>query len=68
MIKKISNDFKELDLYVISKEMYDLAKEKTRDYYVLPITKKEFPDMDYKELVRKRYDYLQKIIEEKNNK
>lgn len=66
MIKKISNDFKELDSYAISKEMYDLAKEKTRDYYVLPITRKEFPDMDYEELVRKRFDYLQKIIEEKN--
>ena len=68
MIKKISNDFKELDSYAISKEMYDLAKEKIRDYYVLPITKKEFPDMDYEELVRKRFDYLQRIIEEKNKK
>ena len=68
MIKKISNDFKELDSYAISKEMYDLAKEKTRDYYVSPITKKEFPDMDYEELVRKRFDYLQRIIEESKSK
>ncbi len=43
--------------------MYDLAKERTRDYYVLPITKKEFPDMDYEEL-----NHFHKIIEEKNRK
>lgn len=68
MIKKISNDFKELDSYAISKEMYDLAKEKTRDYYVLPITKKEFPNMDYEELLKKRYNKLKKWINEENNK
>lgn len=66
MIKKISNDFKELESYAVSKEMYDLAKEKTREYYLLPLTKKEFPDLDYEELLKKRYDYIQKIIEEKN--
>lgn len=48
--------------------MYDLAKEKTRDYYVSPITKKEFPDMDYEELVRKRYDYLKETIDKENKK
>ena len=38
-----------------------LAKEKKQEIIMYYLYKKNFPDMDYEELVRKRYDYVQKI-------
>lgn len=66
MIKKVSNNYNEFISYAVTKEMYELAKEKTRSEYTYPITKKEFPDMTYEELLKKRFDYVQKLMEEKN--
>lgn len=68
MIKMISNDFKELESFAISNEMYELVKEKTRDDYPYPLTKKEFPDIDYEELIKNRFEHLKNWINKENNK
>lgn len=67
LIKKVYNDYKELETYAISKDTYELAKEKTREQYSdFPITKKSYPEMSYEELLKHRLEYVTKYF--KNEK
>lgn len=69
LIKKVYNDYKELETYAISKDTYELAKEKTREQYSeFPITKKSYPEMSYEELLKHRLEYMNEFLNEKNNK
>jgi len=38
--------------------MYDIAKEKTKEYYNLPITQKKFPQLSHEERLKKQLEYL----------
>lgn len=60
IIRKVTNDFDDLESYSISKEMYDLAKEKTKDYYTLPLKQKKFPKLSREERMNKHIEYLKK--------
>ena len=67
LIKKVYNDFKELETYSISKDTYELAKEKTREQYSkFPITKKLYPEMSYEELLEHRLEYVNHYFKNKN--
>ncbi|MEG0959994.1 MAG: helix-turn-helix transcriptional regulator [Erysipelotrichaceae bacterium] len=60
IIRKVSNDFADLESYTVSKEMYDLAKEKTKDYYALPLKLKKFPELSREERIKKHMNYIKK--------
>lgn len=64
IIRKVTNDFDDLESYSLSKEMYDLAKEKTKDYYTLPLKQKRFPKLSREERVKKHIDLIKN---QKNN-
>ena len=58
MIKKINENIGDLESYSIPPESYNTAKEKTINYYSLPLTKKEFPELSREERLRKHIEYL----------
>ena len=69
LIKKVYNDYKELETYAISKDTYELAKEQTRlQFSEFPITKKEYPEMSYEDLLKHRLEYMNEFLNKKNNK
>jgi hypothetical protein len=43
--------------------MYEMAKEKTVEYYTLPLTKKHFPELSHDELLKKRWESMKSIEE-----
>lgn len=59
IIREISDNYKDLEAYALSKDMYDMAKEKTIEYYKSPLTQKEFPELSREELLRKRREYME---------
>lgn len=61
IIRKVTNDFDDLESYSISKEMYDLAKEKTKDYYAQPLKQKKFPELPREERIEKHRSFLNKV-------
>lgn len=58
IITKTKNDFTDLESYAVSKEMYDLAKEKTKEYYTLPLKQKKFPEISREERMKKHLKYM----------
>ncbi len=58
MIKKINENIGDLESYSIPQESYNTTKEKTINYYSLPLTKKEFPELSREERLRKHIEYL----------
>ena len=69
LIKKVYNDYKELETYAISKDTYELAKEQTRlQYSEFPITKKAYPEMSYDELLKHRLEYVNNYFKNNNKK
>jgi len=50
-----------LETFAISKELYDMAKEKEIDYRKLPLTQKEFPEYSHEELFNKRLEYMKSL-------
>ena len=43
--------------------MYDIAKEKTKEYYNLPITQKKFPQLSHEERLKKQLEYLKSQLD-----
>lgn len=58
MIKKINENIGDLESYSIPHDSYNTAKEKTINYYSLPLTKKEFPELSREERLRRHIEYL----------
>ena len=58
IIRKVINDYADLASYTVSKEMYDLAKEKTKDYYTLPLKQKKFPELSRAERMKRHMDFI----------
>lgn len=58
IIKKVTNDYADLESYTVSKEIYDFAKEKTKDYYTLPLKQKKFPELSREERLKKHKNFL----------
>ena len=61
VIANVENDYMDLESYTVSKEMYDLAKERTKNYYTLPLKQKKFPELSREERIEKHMTYLSKI-------
>lgn len=58
ILKELSNNLFDLESYSITKEQFDSMKNKSVDYYSLPLTKKEFEELSRDEILKKRIEYL----------
>ena len=61
ILKKVKELVTDLETFAISKELYDMAKEKEIDYRELPLTQKEFPVYSREELFEKRMEYMKSL-------
>jgi len=59
VLRRVLDTFNEFRTHFLSKEFYDMAKEKDREYYTLPLSKIEVPELSSGELMKARRDYLE---------
>lgn len=60
IIREVDENYKDLEAYALTKDMYDMAREKTKEYYAnSPLSRKEYPELSREELLRKRREYLE---------
>lgn len=61
IIASIKDNLHDLETYAISKEIYDMQKERSLESFVeLPLTQKNFPELSREERQRKHIEYLKK--------
>ena len=60
ILKELSDNLFDLESYSITKEQFDSMKDKSVDYYTLPLTQKEFEELSRDERVKKHIEYLKK--------
>lgn len=58
ILKDLSDNLFDLKSYSITKEQFDSMKNKSVDYYTLPLTQKEFEELSRDEILKKRIEYL----------
>ena len=61
VIGRVKNHFSDLETYNLSKEMYEMAKEKDVEYFTTPLTKKHFPELSHDELLKKRWEHMESL-------
>lgn len=65
LISMVKNNYTDLESFAISEDIYNLTKEKTKDYYSsAPTKKKTFPNLSREERIEKHIDYLKKSSNE----
>lgn len=64
IIAKVENDYMDLESFAVSKEIYETSKEKTIEYYGLPLQKKIHSDLSREERIQKHMNYLN-LMEDK---
>ena len=62
ILKELSDNLFNLESYSITKEQFDSMKNKSVEYYSLPLTQKEFEELSRDEILKKIIEYLKKII------
>lgn len=60
ILKEISDNLFDLESYSITKDQFDSMKNKSVEYYSLPLTQKEFKELPRTERVKKHIEYLKK--------
>lgn len=58
ILKELSNNLFNLESYSITKEQFDSMKNKSIEYYSLPVTQKEFEELSRDDILKKRIEYL----------
>lgn len=58
ILKELSDNLFDLESYSITKEQFDSMKNKSLEYYSLPLTQKEFEELSRDEILKKRIEYL----------
>ncbi|MFD0966266.1 helix-turn-helix domain-containing protein [Seminibacterium arietis] len=58
ILKELSDNLFDLESYSITKEQFDSMKNKSVEYYSLPLTQKEFEELSRDEILKKRIGYL----------
>lgn len=58
ILKELSDNLFDLESYSITKEQFDSMKNKSLEYYSLPLTQKEFENLSRDEILKKRIEYL----------
>lgn len=64
IVAKVENDYMDLASFAVSKDMYDTSKEKTINYYTLPLQKKVFIELPREERMKKYKEIIIKNNEE----
>lgn len=60
ILKEISDNLFSMESYSITKDQFDSMKNKSVEYYSLPLTQKEFKELPRTERVKKHIEYLKK--------
>ena len=60
ILKELFDNLFDLESYSITKEQFDSMKNKSLEYYNLPLTQKEFEELSRDEILKKRIEYLKK--------
>ena len=60
ILKELSDNLIDLELYSITKEQFDSMKNNSVEYYSLPLPQKEFEELSRDEILKKRIEYLKK--------
>lgn len=58
ILKELSDNLFDLKSYSITKEQFDSMKNKSIEYYTLPLTQKKFEELSRDEILKKRIEYL----------
>lgn len=58
ILKELSDNLFDLESYSITKEQFDSMKNKSVEYYSLPLIQKEFEELSRDEILKKRIEYL----------
>ncbi|MEF2672996.1 MAG: helix-turn-helix domain-containing protein [Dialister invisus] len=58
ILKELSDSLFDLESYSITKAQFDSMKNKSLEYYSLPLTQKEFEELSRDEILKKRIEYL----------
>ena len=58
ILKELSDNLFDLESYSITKEQFDSMKNKSVEYYSLPLTQKEFEELTRDEILKKRIEFL----------
>ena len=67
ILREVKENVQDLETYRMSTDMYEVAKERTKEYYAnLPLTKKEFPALSREELLKKHMEYLKSAYPDKD--
>lgn len=62
ILKELSDNLFDFESYSITKEQFDSMKNKSVEYYSIPLTQKEFEELLRDEILKKRIEYLKEII------
>lgn len=64
-VRQISDNISDLESYSISTETYQAEKERMRDYYSAPISKKDFPELSREERQAKHIEWVKQHLNDK---
>lgn len=64
-VRQISDNISDLESYSISTETYQAEKERMRDYYKAPISKKDFPELSREERQAKHIEWVKQHLNDK---
>lgn len=64
-VRQISDNISDLESYSISTETYQAEKERMRDYYNAPISKKDFPELSREERQAKHIEWVKQHLNDK---
>lgn len=64
-IRQIADNISDLESYSISTETYETEKEKMKNYYSQPLTKKDFPELSREERQKKHIEWVKQHLENK---
>lgn len=63
-VRQISDNISDLESYSISTETYQTEKEKVRNYYSRPVSKKDFPELSREERQKKHLDWVKQHLKD----
>ena len=64
-VRQISDNISDLESYSISTEIYQSEKERMRDYYSAPVSKKDFPELSREERQAKHIEWVKQHLNDK---
>lgn len=63
-VRQISDNISDLESYSISTETYQTEKEKMKDYFSRPVSKKDFPELSREERQKKHIEWVKQHLKD----